>query len=543
MQTNPNAVQNNSLPPSYPAQGSTPGGTPPKALSQGPKAKQLGADPTLASWYEQAWAYYNAVQSGQVEAPDPAALQELIAQMNWAYQQLQGGGAGMWDPTVGGDPMGPPNNEPQTIYYDYEENEMTATGEPVTHHSFGNEDTIIVPSMAAEISVVRVMSNDVQPPTEVWKVVVKNRITGAEEVFISEADHLTIKAPEPDKQIKGNFPPDQLSIEEYDMEKAGEKGSNGDIVSIEGTLNKDTGEIEYEAASTNEADTIDFNPKGTGVEGDEETHRVWGNLNISVSPSDKVQVLDGADNPGDGGYTIIVTHKDGSKDIIIAMPGTRQVNINADPLNVTWGENAVSDPNGIVPEGFGDDITINGGVNVEDLDEEELGFLADLMEITGKDFDAILAALNEAGFKTQDGKAFESLQDVLTAMKEGHFPPQEMSLQIFQLVAFLDDGEDGLQEINAEVIEALGDQDYQLVNELEKKFYERLEEVLDALYQGEISIQQDEKAEGIKINGDKYFIQWWDEAEKMPDRLVRLDDQLDQYADEGDGWKFEKSYD
>jgi hypothetical protein len=539
MQTNSSTVQNN-LNTTHPAQGSTPVGTPPKALSQGPKAKHLGADPTLASWYEQAWAYYNAVQSGQVEAPDPAAMQELIAQMNWAYQQLQGGGAGMWDPTMGGEPMAPQNAQPQEMYYDYEENEITATGEAVTHRSFGVNDTLMVPSMAAEVTYEKVMDQSVQPPVMVLKVIVKNKITGAEEIFIFENAEdpefsLTIQSPKPDTQISGNFPGDKVTHEEYDMEKAGEKGSHGDIVSIEGTLNKDTGEIEYEAASTNEADTIDFNPKGTGVEGDEETHRVWGNLNISVSPSDKVQVLDGADNPGDGGYTIIVTHKDGSKDIIIAMPGTRKVNINADPLNVTWGENAVSDPNGIVPEGFGDDITLNGGVDVEDLGEEELGFLHGLMELTGKDMDAIIEALNQAGFETVDGKEFESFEEVLKAIEEGKFPPEELSLQLIQFIAYLDDGEGGFQELSQLASDSYGTPDF---NENKMKMTDRLIEIMDTLYEGEKEIHPNE---GFYVDGTLYFMQA--DPDGIPDFFSYLDENDDLYKDKGDGWKFEKSYD
>ena len=42
----------------------------------------------LADWYEQAYDYYQQVQSGAVSQPTQAQWQDFLDQMNWAQQQL-----------------------------------------------------------------------------------------------------------------------------------------------------------------------------------------------------------------------------------------------------------------------------------------------------------------------------------------------------------------------------------------------------------------------------------------------------------------------
>src|SRR5215813_6006938 len=71
-----------------------------------------GPDPALAQWYQQAYAYYSAVSSGQEAQPDPASWQNFLSQMQWAAGQLGlGQGQQAWDPSAGS-AMGTPGGMP-----------------------------------------------------------------------------------------------------------------------------------------------------------------------------------------------------------------------------------------------------------------------------------------------------------------------------------------------------------------------------------------------------------------------------------------------
>src|SRR5262249_42073561 len=77
-----------------------------KTLSRETKADATqtggGPDPALVQWYQQAYAYYQSVSSGQEAQPDPASWQNFLSQMQWAAGQLGlGQGQQAWDPSSG----------------------------------------------------------------------------------------------------------------------------------------------------------------------------------------------------------------------------------------------------------------------------------------------------------------------------------------------------------------------------------------------------------------------------------------------------------
>ena len=122
----------------------------------------------LAEWYEQAHSYYTDVQMGVAPKPNDKEWKEFINQMNWAYQQLHGFDELQSDPFGG---ISGPNGD---IIYDFEENQITATGASNIHRSWGNNSDLIVPSMAAGISYEPTQDSQIEPPQKVIKIVVKD---------------------------------------------------------------------------------------------------------------------------------------------------------------------------------------------------------------------------------------------------------------------------------------------------------------------------------------------------------------------------------
>jgi hypothetical protein len=137
-----------------------------------------------------------------------------------------------------------------------------------------------------------------------------------------------------------------------------------------------TTKVQNPDGSLNAGQTVNFTPVGSGKDGEVQTHDVYGDANISVRGSDKVEVtrnVDSVTGQATGDFSVTVTHKDGSKDIFKIHKGYH-VNINALDAQVTWNKggrvlnvptlpgaqgNPPTTDQG-VPEEFKDAFTLNG---------------------------------------------------------------------------------------------------------------------------------------------------------------------------------------
>ncbi len=514
-----------------------------KALAS-PSTKNLGADPTLADWYERAYAYYNEVTNGGTPPPSEAEWFQFLDYMKYAASELglsnqfgEGVFAQAGQPGAG---VGAMNN----MVYDSEEATINATGQGTVHDSHAYQNTLNVPSTAGEVTYSITTDTRLQPATEVLKAVIKNKLTGTEEVvffhnFRDPEFSLNINTVQ-GKHVSGDAAGINIEVGEYDPEAASGEGTSGtgQILNGPAPSKNDAGEWEVEAASMDEADTIDMKPTGSGVEGEEEIWRVWGHLTVSVAPSDTVQVLDGADAAGDGGYWIVVTPKEGSKDVIIAMPGTRNITINADPLNVKWGDPGVSAADGLIPEEFSDAITLNGGVtDVAEMDSEEAKVINELTEATGKSVDEIIAAMNEAGLETADGKKYETPEDLLKAVKDGHFPPKAEDIN-YQFLKFFSLVDSEYAEAVGEVFEAIQNGDHDAKRQAQEKMTERLVELLNTVYPDDVDIQMHEQYPAlIVIDGIEFGPSYSEDG--LGDKIYRSNypNEGEMWTDSGSGWE------
>lgn len=135
-----------------------------------------GTNPDLAIWYEQAYAYYNAVESGVEPRPDPAEWNEFLNQMRWAHRQLEGSG-GSWANPFGGTP-GTQGN----VIYNEEKVRIGFTGEGV-HDIWSNDFTLDVAPASAKVTVEKTHEARISPPENVIKITVKDPATGKESVY------------------------------------------------------------------------------------------------------------------------------------------------------------------------------------------------------------------------------------------------------------------------------------------------------------------------------------------------------------------------
>ena len=135
-----------------------------------------GKNPELAAWYNQAYAYYNAVSSGVEPSPGAAEWNEFLNQMKWAYQQLEVSG-GSWANPFGGTP-GTQGN----IIHNEEKVRIGFTGEGV-HDIWSNDFTLDVAPASAKVTVEKVGDTRFSPPEDVIKITVIDPATGNESVY------------------------------------------------------------------------------------------------------------------------------------------------------------------------------------------------------------------------------------------------------------------------------------------------------------------------------------------------------------------------
>ncbi|KAB2841387.1 hypothetical protein F9K50_04040, partial [bacterium] len=260
--------------PSY--QNSVSHAAPSKALgSHSTSTKSLGqgaaANSELAAWYEQAYAYYNAVMAGDPNTPKPdaQAWNDFLAQMQWAAGQLGYGGAQSWDPSMGQGgpvgPMGPQSNQfggmtgtmDNWVYTD-EKNNVGFTGNG-THDLWGNDVTINVAPTSADVTVETTTDTRFQPAETVVKITVTDPATGTQAVYFvhdydpANGDKIKINTPNSDQQVVNNTGDPNITTGKFTGGTDG-AGSKPDA-SIEGVVQED-GTILYEPEFA--GGTVDF---------------------------------------------------------------------------------------------------------------------------------------------------------------------------------------------------------------------------------------------------------------------------------------------
>ncbi|MCC7344372.1 MAG: hypothetical protein IT573_05490, partial [Deltaproteobacteria bacterium] len=192
--------------------------------------------------------------------------------------------------------------------------------------------------------------------------------------------------------------------------------------SIEGVVQED-GTILYEPEFA--GGTIDFwaNP------GESQTHVVYSDANISVKPSDEVDVKMGT---GDKADILIITvkHKDGTTDTYEVQKGYK-ANVNVNAEYITYNGVASDE----IPADLAERLTVNGGTSA--TGENTGGVSADavvstLLDATGRTEAQLISALKAAGY------TYDTIEDLKKAIKDKEFPPEKPDAKLVQFLGILD---------------------------------------------------------------------------------------------------------
>ncbi|MFO1462888.1 MAG: hypothetical protein U1F66_03865 [bacterium] len=387
-----------------------------QAASQGPAA----ANADLVQWYEQAYAYYNAVLAGDPNTPHPSAeaWNSFLQQMNWAAAQLGYGQPQAWDPTAaamqGGAPMaghsqlglpqGASLGTMDNIVWTNEKAEIRFDGQSATHDIWSNDVAVTVDSLSAHVTSEITTDTRLNPPEEVLKIIVKDPATGGESVyFVHDYEDAKVKV-QTSEQSQLEDASGRTEWEKFDP-TAKAKTSKPEA-SIEGEVRAD-GAIVYEPEFSGE--TVDFFAQG----GKDQEHIVYADANITVRPSDKVEVHQGSNEM----ILVMVKHRDGSIDYYEVQKGYKvNVNANAEYISILGKKTAE------VPESLTDRVTINGKTSQIEETTSETGIDADsivqnLIDTAGLNSpEQLMNALKSAGYD------FEKIEDFKKALKDGSFP-------------------------------------------------------------------------------------------------------------------------
>jgi hypothetical protein len=445
-------------------------------------------DPALIQWFEQANAYYNAVMAGDPSTPKPTEMEwnDFMAQLQWAQQTLgygmaQGGPlGGVGGPGAFGAPQGPETNQfggrlgPMGSYaYTDATAKIGFTGNG-THDIWSNDITIDVAPVSGHVTVSQVNDTRSNPAESVVKVVVTDPATGTEATYFIHdfdpaKDKLKINTPE-----EGQITSDSTGYAvwgEFKPGGASDPSAKPDA-SIEGEeISENTFRYEPEFAG----ETVNFwaNPSEAGIT---QTHVVYADANISVKPSDEVNV-EGPDAAGM--VTITVNHNggppDGSADVYQVQKGYN-ANINQKIEYISEGGTPIGE-DGIDGADLKSRITINGATGETEAEGaiNPDTMVADLLEKTGRTEPQLLSALESAGFD------FDTIEELKEAMGEDppSFPPTPVTSEFLNFLTVLD------EELNSSL------DDYKTaMNECKPEDYEkavedmneRLVELLGPLY-------------------------------------------------------------
>lgn len=376
----------------------------PKALGTGGQASQ-----ELVNWYSQAYAYYQQVASGQVEMPDEASWAEFMDQLNWAVQQIYGNnpqaggwgdnGFGQGTPTADKpyeDPFGGQEGPNGNIVYTGEKAEIGFLGDNRTYDIFSYDVTLNIYPTSAKITVSKVMDNSVEPPAEVWKVIVEDKALGGKATYIlhnvNDLEKLKIKSPKPEN-IEVQFEDERIELEEFNAAENLPTEHDPDTVMPPTEIGDHS--YRYDVVP-GKVGNFWFEP------GTDTTHTIWGDTNINLLPSDRVDVYEGkvggAMGSQNGWFTLVITHADGSKDTVYVKDSYKH-NINGNPGQIHWH----SDPEGGNPgESLAPNTDSGGGGVIDEVDGETDDLViqrsthSETIQFMHVDADA-LAALGDGG--------------------------------------------------------------------------------------------------------------------------------------------------
>ncbi|MCC6274203.1 MAG: hypothetical protein IT572_12135 [Deltaproteobacteria bacterium] len=375
-----------------------------------------GANTELVAWYEQAYAYYNAVMAGDPNTPKPSAeaWNNFIQQMQWAAGQLGYGQPQAWDPMPRGAmaqaqpqlsvPAGANVGVMDNIVWTEAKADILFDGQHPTHDIWSNEVSIKVPSLSAQVTSELTTDTRLNPHEEVMKIVVRDSATGQESVyFVHDYEDATIKIQSPQEGQLEDLS-NLVAWEKFDA--AAKRDTSRPEASLEGVVQPD-GSIVYEPEFSGE--TVDFFAQG----GEDQQHIVYADANISVRPSDEVEIHQGKDSM----ILVMVKHRDGSIDYYEVQKGYK-VNINANSEYVSiLGKNTAE-----VPESLAERVTINGdtsqvGEASSDSDIDADKIIEDFISATGLNNETqLMNALKSAKYDFDNIEAFKK------ALKDGSFP-------------------------------------------------------------------------------------------------------------------------
>ncbi len=404
-----------------------------KGLVQ-PGAGTTTQDPALVQWFEQANAYYSAVMAGDPDTPKPSEMEwnDFMSQLQWAQTTLYGGGGmgmgGPLGPMAGGygAPQGPQSNQfggMSGTMDNWVYTEATAkigfTGNG-THDIWSNDVTIDVAPVSGHVTVEQTNDTRSTPAESVVKITVTDPATGTEAVYFVHdfdpaKDTIKINTPE-ESQLTNNaaFADGVIEWGEFKAGGATDASAKPDA-SIEGEeISENNFRYEPEFAG----ETVNFwaNPNEPGVT---QTNTIFADANISVKPSDEVNVT-GPD--ASGVVTVTVTHSKGtdqeSTDVYNVQKGYN-VNINQKIEYISENGTAIGE-DGIDADALKERVTINGAT--EDTATEG-GVDADaivtsMMEGSDRTEGQLLSALDAAGYN------YDSIEDLKAAITAEEFPPK-----------------------------------------------------------------------------------------------------------------------
>lgn len=344
-----------------------------KTLASDPNTKALGGtgeDPALSAWYEEAFAYYNSVMNGTEARPDNATWDEFLRQMQWAYQQLmtpawepQALGAGFGEAGYGSeasDPFGGMLGTDNNLVHTAESTRVGFLPNNETRDIWSNEVNLDVAPLSAHVSVVRTQDERQEPFEDVLKIIVDDSATGTQSVYMIhdyEDASITINVPDPG-QVEDLTESDEplFTVGEF---QEGQSAPQAAQSNLPGTPHPE--KDHYTIYEPRFGQELEFYPEGSGVSGEVEYHEVYGDSSLFAKPSDHISVVEGIhenDFDQDMGYTIAVTHLDGSQDVYYIQPGY-DVAIGAKPEYLSWngGEEGAETA---VPEEFTNRFTLLG---------------------------------------------------------------------------------------------------------------------------------------------------------------------------------------
>lgn len=392
------------------------------SLSQG---KSLGGAQgnvaaECATWIEDNKDFYQEIMNGTAKV----SAQEAQTFLNWwAYAQQTAHGAiqsSNWgnegayaygQSAAASLPAGAIEGIDGKVVYNEETANITFTGDERPVHVWSNDVNVDISSLSAKVSWEITTDTSINPNEQVMKGVITDGASGKSTViFVHDFQDATIKTTTPKKNLWSDST-GKVTWSEYTGAKQAENASSN--FSVEGEK-QDDGSYLFEDATNVQYSS---SPLGKDEKGVAKTQisEVYGHLGVDLAPSDKVSVVAG--NPKDAkGYTITITHKDGSKDIIYTHQNGKngyQININGLGAQITFGN--TSGENG-VPAEFKDTFSVNGSADGKGA-TDAVNHEGDTSAVTEKDGKLIFddPAMTEFVHHTDESDSGQTFEIISTA--------------------------------------------------------------------------------------------------------------------------------